>query len=118
MRRDLEERKREATVRMKSRFIFFSACGVFGALFFFGVSAEAGKPFEIIYQNDGMIGHYETYHFPRWQMVTEKTRARFEAGVDAYADSGVTSISYGGWSGTNSFNHPTEVGRASRWKRG
>ena len=76
-------------------------------------AAETGE-FEVVYQNDGLMGMVDRKmpHFPRWQTVDDITDpAYFKAEVDAYADCGVKSISWGLWSGGNSFNHPTKVGR-------
>ena len=78
-----------------------------------GCAAAAGE-FEIVYQNDGLMGMVggKMPHFPRWQSVDDITDpAYFKAEVDNYADCGVKSISWGLWSGGNSFNHPTKVGR-------
>lgn len=77
-----------------------------------GPPAGAGEPFEIAYQNDGINElKRDMPHFPRWQVVKGIDAAHFQAEVDKYADSGLKSISYGLWSGGNSFNHPTKVGR-------
>ena len=76
--------------------------------------ASPREPFEIVYQNDGIMGIAPRTmpHFPRWESVDDVTApAYYHAEVDNYADCGVKSISWGLWSGGNSFNHPTKVGR-------
>jgi hypothetical protein len=76
--------------------------------------AVAREPFEIVYQNDGIMGFVggKMPHFPRWTAAEDITDgAYFQAEADNYADCGVKSISWGLWSGGNSFNHPTKVGR-------
>lgn len=85
-----------------------------GAVVLTALPAAAREPFEIIYQNDGIMGFVDRKmpHFPRWTAVEDITDAAyFQAEADNYADCGVKSISWGLWSGGNSFNHPTKVGR-------
>jgi hypothetical protein len=73
----------------------------------------AEEPFEIVYQNDGLMWmvHRSTHHYPRWQELAGLKAERFHREIDKYADCGVPSVSFGNWSVGNSFNRPTKVGR-------